>query len=314
MFKEGLRSKFLGCMVGAAIGDAVGAFFEGRWRIALEEVAARLLEEHTLRYTDDTEMTIGLAESIIRNKRVEPDDLIKTFIENFEPSRGYGWGTIKVLRRVERGESWREASGKAFGGEGSFGNGAAMRVSPVGLFYYDDPEGLVTAAELSSLVTHSHPLGIEGAVVQAYSVSMAVKSDLREGFRWKDLLDDLIGKIARTEVFRRKLQAVRELLTKKVDREEVVEKLGNGVEAFNSVPTAIYIFLKNSRDFKAAILNAVCLGGDTDTIASMVGALSGSYLGFQAIPDEWFRKLEDGEYIRSLAEKLWETKVSLISR
>jgi len=141
-----------------------------------------------------------------------------------------------------------------------------------------------------------------------------VKSDLREGFRWKDLLDDLIGKIVRTEVFRRKLQAVRELLTKKVDREEVVEKLGNGVEAFNSVPTAIYIFLKNSRDFKAAILNAVCLGGDTDTIASMVGALSGSYLGFQAIPDEWFRKLEDGEYIRSLAEKLWETKVSLISR
>lgn len=259
-------------------------------------------------------MTIGLAESIIRNKRVEPDDLIKTFIENFDPSRGYGWGTIMVLRRVKRGERWREVSEKAFRGEGSFGNGAAMRISPVGLFYYDDPEGLVTAAELSSLVTHSHPLGIEGAVIQAYAVSMAVKSDPREGFRWKDLLDGLTSEIAKTKVFRRKLQAVRELLTKKADREEVVEKLGNGVEAFNSVPTAIYVFLKNSKDFRAAILDGVCFGGYTDTIASMVGALSGSYLGFQAIPDEWFRKLEDGEYIRSLAERLWETKVSLTSR
>ncbi|MCD6529753.1 ADP-ribosylglycohydrolase family protein [Candidatus Bathyarchaeota archaeon] len=311
---EDLRSKFLGGMVGAAIGDAVGSFFEGKWRVTLEDVSARILEEPILRYTDDTQMTIGVAESIVRNARLEPDDLIKTFIENFEPSRRYGWGTIKVLRRVEGGDSWREASREAFGGEGSFGNGAAMRVSPIGLFYYDDREGLITAAKLSSLVTHSHPLGVEGAVIQAYSVATAVKSDPREDFEWKTLLDDLTGRIAETEVFRSKLQAVRELLVKEADEDEVVSKLGNGVEAFNSVPTALYVFLKKPKDFKAAVLNGVCLGGDTDTIASMVGALSGSYLGFQAIPDEWFRRLEDGEYIRRLAERLWETKASLARR
>ncbi|RLI26097.1 hypothetical protein DRO58_05820 [Candidatus Bathyarchaeota archaeon] len=311
MPKENLKSKFLGGMIGAAIGDAVGGLFEGRWKIALEEISTRIQEEPMLRYTDDTQMTIGVAESIIRNKRLDPDDLIKTFIENFEASRGYGWGTIRVLRRVKRGENWRDVSREIFGGKGSFGNGAAMRVSPVGLFYYDDPERLVTAAKLSSLVTHSHPLGVEGAVIQAYSVSTAVKSDPREDFRGETLLDDLVDRIAKTEVFKSKLQAVRELLAKGASRGEVVKRLGNGAEAFNSVPTAIYVFLKNTRNFRAAILDSVCLGGDTDTIASMVGALSGSYLGFQAIPEEWFRRLEDGEYIRGLAETLWRTKVSL---
>ncbi|MCK4721865.1 MAG: ADP-ribosylglycohydrolase family protein, partial [Dehalococcoidia bacterium] len=85
-------------------------------------------------------------------------------------------------------------------------------------------------------------------------------------------------------------------------------ELGHGIEAFNSVPTAIYSFLTHSRSFAGAILYAISLGGDTDTIAAMTGAISGAYLGIEAIPETWKQRLENREYIEELAEKLWLIK------
>ncbi|MDH5781336.1 MAG: ADP-ribosylglycohydrolase family protein, partial [Dehalococcoidia bacterium] len=82
---------------------------------------------------------------------------------------------------------------------------------------------------------------------------------------------------------------------------------GNGIEALNSVPTAIYCFLKQPKSYKDSVIYAISLGGDTDTIASMAGAISGAYLGVEAIPQEWRLKLENKAYIEDLAEKLWQT-------
>ena len=90
------------------------------------------------------------------------------------------------------------------------------------------------------------------------------------------------------------------------DRQTLVQQLGHGVEAFNSVPTAIFAFLSHPQDFASTVIYAVSLGGDTDTIASMAGAISGAYLGVEALPSQWQRQLENRAYILKLADRLWQ--------
>jgi poly(ADP-ribose) glycohydrolase ARH3 len=109
-------------------------------------------------------------------------------------------------------------------------------------------------------------------------------------------------------MYRQKLAKIGALLNK-VDKARVVAELGNGVEAFNSVPTAIYSFLSHTQSFEEAILFAVSLGGDTDTIAAMAGAISGAYLGVGSIPDKWRSKLENRAYIEELAGVLYDVWV-----
>lgn len=90
---------------------------------------------------------------------------------------------------------------------------------------------------------------------------------------------------------------------------DLVARLGNGIEAYNSVPTAIYSFLSHPLSFKEAVLYAISLGGDTDTIGAMTGAISGAYLGVDSIPGKWQMKLENRLYIAELAQRLWQIKL-----
>jgi len=303
--EERLRSKFVGCLLGVAVGDALGASFEG-----LPPIEAGWVEvEGTLRYTDDTQMTIGVAESLIENGGFNGEHMAKTFIKNYDPTRGYGPGPPRVFRWIKAGIPWNKAAKRLYGGMGSYGNGAAMRIAPVGLLYYDEPDKLKEIARQVSSITHTHPLGVEGAAIQAYAVALAVKTEPesldREAYIQK-LLD-----LAESPVYRGKLEAVRELLRVNAPRSLVVRELGNGVEAFNSVPTAIYTFL-STETFKEAVLHAISLGGDTDTIASMTGAIAGAHHGEESIPKTWINALENGEkgrtYIKNLAEELWRMK------
>jgi poly(ADP-ribose) glycohydrolase ARH3 len=128
-------------------------------------------------------------------------------------------------------------------------------------------------------------LAKEGAAIEAYVVAISVNTRLshepQEAYPL-DLLGEL-KKFAKGDIYRRKLDMVGELLTEP-SRSRVIRKLGNGVEASDSVPTAIYCFLRNIGNFEEALLYAVSLGGDTDTIAAMTGAVSGAYHGYAAIP------------------------------
>jgi poly(ADP-ribose) glycohydrolase ARH3 len=251
-----------------------------------------------LTYTDDTEMMIGVAESLIENKGFDFVHLAETFLKNYDPSRGYGPGPPYVFRLVSSGIGWREASKLLFGGSGSYGNGAAMRIAPIGLSYRD-PATLRRISYESAEITHFHPYGKEGAFLQAYSVSLAL-----HGVKGEEFVEKL-EKSTRFSIYRKKIGLMKELLKKKSTSKEVARKLGNGIEAFNSIPSAIYSFLSTS-SFKHAIIFAVSLGGDTDTIGAMTGAISGAYYGAGEIPEEWKEKLERREYIEMLAEKLWK--------
>jgi poly(ADP-ribose) glycohydrolase ARH3 len=113
-------------------------------------------------------------------------------------------------------------------------------------------------------------------------------------------------------VYKEKIRVIGLLLKEaSPTKKEVIAKLGNGMAAFNSVPTAIYSFL-HADGFEEGVIYAVSLGGDTDTIGAMTGAISGAYYGDRAIPREWVEQLEEGEkgksYIMMLADKLYNSK------
>ncbi|MGQ9532582.1 MAG: ADP-ribosylglycohydrolase family protein [Desulfotomaculales bacterium] len=297
-----LERKFCGCLLGLAVGDALGAPFEGWWSVSSSEVYAAAERRAMLRYTDDTHMALGVAESLAACGGFDGPHMAETFLRNFErePWRGYGPGPPRIFRRIKHGVPWDRAAEDIYPG-GSFGNGAAMRVAPVGLFYHRDPDKLREVAHLSAQITHAHPLGKEGAALQAYAVALALV--------WgpsgspANLLEKLKA-FAVHEVYRARLEAVQELLAAG-DKSEVAARLGNGVEAFDSVPTAICCALRHPDSFEDAVVEAASLGGDADTIASMTGAVSGAWLGMEAIPGAWVAKLENRDYVEQLARSLF---------
>ena len=187
-----LKSKFLGGMVGSALGDAIGELaFRGLGEAGLR---AEIAQKDVLIYTDDSAMAIGLAESITQVGQLDQQHLGDIFRANFqrEPWRGYASGPPTVFSLVERhGMSYSEAAHSLFGGRGSFGNGAAMRITPVGLFYHDSPD-LYEKARLSASVTHAHPIGVDGGAVLAWAVAQAVKLDPREPFPFEPFFQGLV--------------------------------------------------------------------------------------------------------------------------
>jgi poly(ADP-ribose) glycohydrolase ARH3 len=302
-----LESKFLGSLVGTAVGDGLGASLEGRRNIAPGEIQALAEGREAVIYTDDTHMMIGVAESLIETRGFDGEHMARTFIQNHqrEPWRGYGPGPPRVFRLIKGGEAWDKAAEKLYPG-GSFGNGSAMRIAPIGLLYHNAPARIKEVAHISSQITHVHPWAKEGAALQAYAVALAAGLDPASAFDRHGFLDEL-QRFVEHEVYKQKLEKIADLWDE-ADRDKVALVLGSGIEALDSVPTAICSFLSHPGSFEEAVLYAIGLGGDTDTIGAMTGAISGAYLGIQSIPERWKDKLENRGYIEDLAKQLWLVK------
>ncbi|HZE15910.1 MAG TPA: ADP-ribosylglycohydrolase family protein [Mycobacterium sp.] len=285
-----------GALLGTFVGDALGMPFEGASPgtipVQLEMVDARLGRGT---YTDDTEMMIVLAESLIADGSVEPALLARRFLERHDPRRGYGAGTLRVFAHWQDGVSVSDAAALLFGGHGSLGNGAAMRIAPVAVLFSSDPERLVEEARRSAKVTHVHPLGVDGAVAQAVAVGAAMRTE--------EIVATARAAVE-TDEMRRRLDTVAELLTAPpANPTTVAEKLGNTSAAALSVPAAIYAAC-HVDDFRGAVSYAVRCGGDTDTIGAMTGAIAGARHGHSEIPSNWVAFLEDGRYGRSHVQRL----------
>jgi poly(ADP-ribose) glycohydrolase ARH3 len=253
-------------------------------------------------YTDDTEMMILVAESLTESGAIDPADLAQRYLNGCNPARGYGSGTLAVLSLWRSGVPVAEAARRIFDGDGSSGNGAAMRIAPVAVRYADAPEHLPEEAERGARVTHAHPVGIDGAVVQASAIAAALRGEA---------ILDVARAAARTPQIALKLERVAQRLREAARPVEIAEDLGCGSTADSSVPTAIYCALAHD-DFEAAMTFAVRCGGDTDTIAAMTGAIAGARDGVAAIPKRWLDALEDGprgrRHIERLAALLIETE------
>lgn len=299
-----LRSRFEGCMLGLALGDALGAPLEGgpapknQWKVKFRG--------HEYRWTDDTQMALDIAESLAANGNIDQDDLALRFAKSFSPDRGYGGGAARLLDMIEKGADWRQANRAVFP-DGSFGNGAAMRAPVIGPFYCNKPNEAARAARETAIITHAHQLGIDGAVIIAVAASLATASaapiEIFEG----------AAKFSEEREFASRLEVASSWLINKTAPTPagVVRRLGNGVAAPESCVTALYIALNFlRRPYEEMMLFIAMCGGDVDTIGAMAGGIWGAARGVGALPGEMLARLEQRERLSAAALGMYEKSVN----
>ena len=297
-----LEDRFRGLMVGTAVGDCLGRPVEGHRSVGEAYLTEVVTNPPSLIYTDDTAMTLKLAESLVESNGFDGSDMAMRFATEFrdDPNRGYGGGVARYFEAVLSGARWHVAAEAQFDGEGSYGNGGAMRVAPVALWAYSDLDETARLAGESARVTHTHPIGVEGAVVQAVAAHHALNTPDDGEFDVVALLADL-DRLVETDQFRDKLTTLDRFL-EEGDDEKAALHLGNWVAADKSVVTALYCFLM-AGDFEEAILRALRIAGDTDTIGAMTGALAGARFGLTGIPKPWLG-VEGHDRLVELADAL----------
>ncbi len=294
--------RFQGCILGLALGDALGAPFEGG---IVEKALWRWIgttRTGEMRWTDDTQMSLDLLESLLAVGGIDQDDLAARFAKSYRWSRGYGPGTAKILKRIAKGSHWRDAN-RSVHKAGSFGNGAAMRAPIVGVFYANRADLLVEAARQSAEATHAHPLGVEGAVAVASATAFAA-----QGQSTLEVLRETAARCT-LEPFTSRLATARDWLEsdKRVSGTEVRRELGNGIAAHESSVTAIYLAMRyRDRPFDEMHQFITQLGGDVDTIGAMAGAVWGVANGSASLPAKQLARLEQRERLASLAVSLYE--------
>lgn len=300
-----LQGRFRGALLGTAVGDALGAPFEGWNRVSPAPLETVGRSQDQLRWTDDTHMTIATTESLAAAGGFDGADMAQRFIAAHarEPWRGYGPGPPQVFAAIRAGAPWDEPARELFGGSGSFGNGGAMRAAPAGLLCYRDIHSAAHLARRCAAITHRHELGLQGAALQAAAVAWLVSAHPASDWaRGPVLLDDLRA-VAPAQQFQTQLDALRDLPVDTTP-EQAGTRLGNGIAAFEAVPAALWAFLRHPGSFADAVRSAILMAGDTDTIAAMTGALSGAFLGASAVPDQWRQRVEAAGRITALADQL----------
>ena len=130
----------------------------------VDDLLRGAIPEPVWQWTDDTEMACSVYWILLERQGVDQDLLAEVFAERCEPNRGYGVGAFTILHDIRKGVPWRAAAQSVFDGQGSAGNGAAMRVAPVGAYHPDNPQRAAEHAARSAEVTHAHPEGVAGAI------------------------------------------------------------------------------------------------------------------------------------------------------
>jgi ADP-ribosyl-[dinitrogen reductase] hydrolase len=312
--KKNLEDKFVGAIVGAAIGDALGAPLEFLNLIQRKNkfgVVNQYIKSDwgVGKYTDDTQLTLVTANTIIDSKGYSSEDFLKKLIDWYKTqidgtqSRAPGIGTMESCRNLYNGA--HEDMNKKIP---SFGCGSAMRTSPIGLFYHDNNTKLIKSACNSSNFTHNNQKGRFGATVSAYAVARALdKIDSSEEY-----LDDLISFSESLPDdcidfdFLDKIKKMRKNIGQST--EHVQELFNDGFLVDGVVPQAIFIFSKNYGDFEKTVVEAANYGADSDSVGCIAGAISGAYNGFSKIPQKFLDKLENKDLLISTGIKLLETK------
>lgn len=301
-----LKDKFIGTILGVAIGDALGAPVEG---LSPQEIKTRYgkitdyiqNDEKDLKkgeWTDDTAMTIAILEALVENAFFDVHSIIEKFLKWFNGNpKGIGNTTFNALYLIDQGYSYDEAS-RMVQTQFSAGNGAAMRVAPIPLFNYkNEIEKLIQDTIDASFITHSHPKAISGAV----ATSLVIYHNLHYSDKNK-LINFLLNDAKEFINDKEFLNIIAEMSNFK---ETDLINHGYIVQTFKS---SLWIFL-NSDDFETAILRAVNLGYDADTVGAITGAFAGSYYGRKNIPEKFIKNLKKYDYIIKLTEKLYEIAI-----
>jgi ADP-ribosylglycohydrolase len=279
---------------GLNCGDAFGERFFVHPEVAKSLISQRVVPSKPWRFTDDTAMAISIAEILEEFGEIYPERLAENFGRRFlaDPHRGYGPAMHSLLPELAmRPASWKYLAPQLFKGTGSFGNGAAMRASPIGAFFADDFEALVRQAELSARITHSHSEGIAGAIAVALAAGLAFKS-ANSKISAQQFLQEILEQTPAGEVHSGIARAIQ--LPQNVPVEEAVNVLGNGakISAQDTVPFCLWVAAHHLDDYEEALWTTVSGLGDRDTTCAIVGGIVAMSAGAEAIPKSWLDACE----------------------
>lgn len=281
-------ARALASLRGLAVGDALGSQF-------FVPVNYPLLKEGGLppgswQWTDDTEMASSVVAVLVAHGRIDQDALARSFAEHHDFDRGYGPAVNRLLRLVREGGDWRELASGLFQGQGSWGNGSAMRIAPLGAWYADDPEQATHQAEISSYTTHQHREAVAGAMAVAAAAALAAANAGPP--TPTEFLDGVVDLVPRSAVGAG-LRRARDMLDYD-DAGTVAAVLGNGrrTSAHDTVPFALWSAARHLGDFERAFWSTARAGGDVDTTCAIVGGVvAASEAG--APPADWAARTEE---------------------
>jgi ADP-ribosylglycohydrolase len=277
-------------LVGLSVGDALGAPWEGSAFNPIR-LTGQVIPEGRAPWTDDTQMALAVVERLLAAGTIEPDLLASAFARRYEPWRGYGRGMHQLLPAIRDGGDWRDLTARLFVG-GSYGNGSAMRVAPLGAYFHEAPaDRVVIQAVRSAEVTHAHPEAKAGAIAVALAAWLAARSrgQVAAADPWAEILPHLEPKLEVTQGLRNAAS-----LPGDTTLGDAAFRLGNGsrVTCADTVPLALWIALRHVDDFALAVRHAIAAGGDADTLGAIVGGIVAARLGVERIPPRWRAAVE----------------------
>jgi ADP-ribosylglycohydrolase len=277
-------------MRGLALGDAFGETWLLRPAAEMEiAVAERQWNEAPWPWTDDTAMALSLLRILDQHGHVDQDALAEAFAGDYaaDPYRSYGPSMHQVLRAIGQGEAWATVTRRQFDGMGSWGNGAAMRVAPLGAWFADDLDAVATEAVRSAAVTHAHDEAIAGTVAVAVAAALSVN-----GVSGSELVAAVAARVPDGEVASRLRRATK--IAPSADPRHVAAMLGCGQEisAVDTVPYAIWCAAGNLDDLTEALWTTALAGGDVDTTCAIVGGIVAGRTGLSGVPADWWEACE----------------------
>lgn len=290
-------------LLGGAISDALGVPFEGKLAndpllLGWDQKSFLGSEHHKLlpgQFSDDGQMQQMVAKSLIDNVGFNPDDLAFSYVDWMTSGRARGFGrTTKIaIDRLILGVHWSKS-----GVEGSYGNGTAMRAAPFGIYFRDDLPSLIDACSIDAQITHASDEAIAGSIAIALAVAHTANNDTN------DLIKKIVPLLPNSKVKSNIFSLSALLDNKKITPEIALRVLGTKADVRETTASALYCFMKFS-SFQEAVITAINAGGDTDTTASIVGALFGAKDGVKNIPSIWVEQVEDRDKLLVLDSQLY---------
>jgi ADP-ribosylglycohydrolase len=271
-------------LAGLSVGDALGAQF------FVPGTTADALPPGPWPWTDDTEEACCLVATLSDGSRFDRDAFADRLGRYFEPYRGYGPGAVIMLRQIREGLPWPIAAAAAFDGQGSSGNGAAMRAAPLGAWHADSVARAAAQGAQAAEVTHAHPEGIAGGVAVTVAAALAAAGRL-DGHRPEpgQLLAAVVQQLPPGHVRDGLAEAI-----KIQDRATAAYELGCGARAMaqDTVPFALWVAARHLDDYPSALAACIDAGGDVDTTCAIAGGVVAAFTGVQGIPERWLAARE----------------------
>ncbi len=281
------NARAMSSLVGLSVGDSLGERFFGPPETVLRRIAERQLPTSRApwRYTDDTEMALSVVSVLREFGCIDQNALAQSFALRMEDNRGYGRGAYEILSGIRRGEPWIALSHGAFEGRGSYGNGAAMRVAPLGAYFADDVERCVSEAILQAEITHANPEGIAGAVAVAVATGLVWQNEHSFSPFIQEVMQYVPASTTR--------QGIERALELPADTTiyQAAQILGNGskISSQDTVPLCIWVASRHHGNYEEAFWETVVALGDRDTTCAIVGGIVGVNTD---VPKAWKNQCE----------------------